>query len=76
MHIKVNSEEELKEIAATLLHISVNLRHWQQKWHEEHGSRALERRHYWENKLDDYLAQLGAGKVFHKGDIHISVKSE
>lgn len=63
MRIIVHSEDELYEIARNLLHISVNIRHWQKEWNEKHGGVLLERKKHWENRMDEYLKELGARKT-------------
>lgn len=75
MHIKINSEEELKEIAATLLHLSVNMRHWQEQWHQHHGAVLLNKKKEWEKRMDEYLEKLGADRSQKLHDVHISVAS-
>lgn len=76
MHIKVNSEDELKEIAATLIHISVNLRESERQWHEHHGATLLNKKKYWEKKMDDYLEGLKAIKTVKVEQVQISIKAE
>jgi predicted alpha/beta hydrolase family esterase len=76
MHIKVESEEELKEIAATLLHLSVNMRHWQQQWQEHHGSVLLNKKRDWEERMDEYLKKLGAERTNKQHEVNISIQSE
>lgn len=60
MNIKINSEEELVELFRELLHISVNMRHWQVEWHEKYGVELGRIRKHWEKRMDIYLEQLGA----------------
>jgi hypothetical protein len=74
MHLKIESEDELKDIAAKLLHHLVNLRHAQNEWYEDRGSEKLRKKHYWERKVDDLLVELKAGKTHHQKEIHISIE--
>lgn len=75
MHIKIESEEELKEIAATLLHLAFNTRYWQKEWHEHHGGKLLHAKKRWEQSLDKYLEKLGAEKTSKIHEVHISIKN-
>jgi hypothetical protein len=74
MRIIVTSEDELKEVAARLLHNLVNLRHAQNEWYEDRGSEKLRKKHYWERKVDDLLVKLKASKTHHQQEIHISIE--
>lgn len=76
MHIKINSEDELKEIAATLLHLSVNLLHYSTLWNIHHGHELLERKKYFENGMREFLNKLEATKTHHPSEVHISIKNK
>jgi hypothetical protein len=76
MHIKVNSEEELLQIAKELLHFSYNCRFWQKEWQEHHGGRLLEAKRKWEEKLDELHERLGVTKADSIYHVHISIQSE
>lgn len=76
MRIRIESEEELLQLAKKLLHCSVNLRFWQKEWNEKHGGNLLEKKKFWEKKMDDLLADLGAEKTHNQSEVHISIKNE
>lgn len=76
MHIRIKSEEELLDLAKKLLHCAVNVRYWQKEWNEKHGGALLERKKYWEKRMDNLLEELGAEKVDKLYDVHISIKNE
>lgn len=58
MTIKITSEEELKQVAAELLHVMVNLRHYSKAWHEYHGGALLATKKTWEIRADELLKKL------------------
>lgn len=76
MRIRIESEEELLELARKLLHCGVNLRYWTKEWNKKHGGILLERKKYWEKKMDDLLEELGAEKTQLQAEVHISIKNE
>lgn len=76
MQVKLKTEDELKDMAAKLLHISVNLRHWTKEWNEKHGGLLLQRKKFWENKMDEYLEELKTEKTHTENSIHISINNE
>lgn len=76
MRIIVNSEDDLVTIARNLLHISVNVRYWQKEWNEKHGGVLLERKKFWENKMDEYLKELGARKSNLLTEVKIEINNE
>jgi hypothetical protein len=75
MRIVVQSEDELYEISKNLLHISVNLRYWTKEWDKHHGKTLLERKQYWQNRMDEYLEELGARKTQLLTEVKIEIKN-
>lgn len=73
MRVKLNSEEELVNMARELLHVMVNLRHWSTKWEQEYGSDLLAAKKKWERKSDDILAKYQVTKTNLKQEIKIEV---
>lgn len=57
--LKGFSEEELPQIAATLLHILYNLRDKTRIWQAVYGSEARTAKEKWEKKADEFFAAHG-----------------
>lgn len=72
MRIKLQDEQELFEVCATLLHTLVNVRHSSKKWHEHYGAKLLNTKTYWENRADELLQRLQIDQF----DRHEKVKIE
>lgn len=56
--VKVESEEELVQLTAELIHIMINLRFHQKYWHEHFGHQAKTNREKWELKADALLRRM------------------
>lgn len=57
--IKINSEEELKQLFLELAHAGHNMRFAQKYWHENGGGHARDKKKYWETKFDGVLNRIG-----------------
>lgn len=73
MRIKVDSEEELLKVAQEALHLLVNMRHYQKRWHTEFGAILKNRKKEWEDKADTFLERLQMEKSFKSGSIKIEI---
>jgi inactivated superfamily I helicase len=58
MKAKVNSEEELHQMAADLFHVLVNLRHYTKRWKEHYGANNNNVKIMWEEKADLLIEKL------------------
>jgi hypothetical protein len=76
MRIVIHSEEELIELARKLLHISVNMRHWQKEWHQHHGAVLLGKKKDWEGRMDALLEELKAERSKVISEVKLIVKDE
>lgn len=75
MQVKLKDEQELFEFAKELLHISVNMRYWQDQWHKNHGSVLLKQKNKWEKRFDDFIVELKTTRSVHKYDVHIKLEN-
>lgn len=57
--IKIESEDQHRQLTGELVHILINLRFWQKYWKENHGFNARRHKEKWEKKADDLLISLG-----------------
>lgn len=57
--IKIETEEELKQLFLELTHAVHNMRHAQKYWHIHFGSVNRKRKETWETKVDGILNRLG-----------------
>lgn len=60
MHLKIDSEEELVSAFKELMHISVNMRHWQKEWKEHYGAENRNTKEKWEKRMDEFHEKLDA----------------
>jgi hypothetical protein len=58
MVIKINSEEELLNVDAELIHVIANLRKFTKLWEETHGVELKRNKKYYELKADELIARL------------------
>lgn len=75
MNIKINSEEELIQLAANAVHILANLRRTTKEWNEHFGAPRRERKQYWEGKADELIQQLDAQHLMHHKQIKIEINN-
>lgn len=76
MNIVIHSENDLLEMAQTLLHYSVNLRHWSKEWERDHGVERKQQKKIWEEKMDAYLLKIGMEKTHKQNQINISIDGD
>lgn len=76
MNIKINSEQELINVAQEGLHILNNLRHWTKLWNAHHGADLRERKQYWEEKADLFLEKLDVSKTSQSHEIKIEINGD
>lgn len=75
MHVKLKNEEELLEFAKELLHISMNMRYWQEQWKKHYGHSLLEQKKKWEKRYDDFVIKYQVARTVHKYDVHIKIEN-
>lgn len=63
MKIKIETEEELVAAFKKLLHISVNMRHWQKEYGMHFGSALRVKKNDWEWKFDKMMEELGVEEI-------------
>lgn len=74
IHIKVESEEELVELAEEMLHIITNLRYWSKEWSSKYGVDAKRRMKYWEARADELLANRNVPKYERQEQLKIQIQ--
>lgn len=57
--IKIETEEELKNLFLELAHAGHNMRFAQKFWNEHGGGQARDKKKYWETKFDGILNRMG-----------------
>ena len=65
IHIKAESESEMKEELRELTYIAVGMRQWQKKWETHFGSVNKEAKKRWEEKMDEWINKH---KIFYDAD--------
>lgn len=73
MKVKVTSDQELVDLACELLHVMQNMRYWQNRWHNEHGSILLRQKIRWEARADQLLGELNMEKTHKANSIKIEI---
>jgi len=81
MHLKIESEEELVNIFKELMHLSVNMRHWQKEWKEHYGAANRLAKEKWEERMDKFIEKLNVeyqnpGKLRAKRAVSIEFKDQ
>lgn len=76
VHVKLNNEKELLELAKEMLHIITNLRYWSNEWNIHHGAVLLNQKKKWEAKADALLERLKTTRSVHKYDVHIKLGTD
>lgn len=59
MKIKIETEEQLVAAFKKLLHISVNMRHWQKEYGMHYGSGLRVKKVLWEERFDEFITDNG-----------------
>ncbi len=57
--VVITGQLDLAKINARFIHISINMRYWQNYWQQHYGNRALKQKQRWEKHMDDLLTELG-----------------
>lgn len=70
MRIKIHTEEELVAAFKKLLHISVNMRHWQKEYGMHFGSSLRLKKNEWEERFDDFIEKSGGQYEQHNINKH------
>lgn len=76
MKIKIESEDELMEVAKEALHLLVNIRHYTKAWEETHGAELKNRKKHFEGRADEFLKKLEMEKSLRSDAVHISINNE
>lgn len=76
MRVIIHSEDDLVDVTRNLLHISINLIHWTKEWEKYHGKILNDRKKYWQNRMEEYLEELGARKTQLLTEVKIEINNE
>lgn len=76
MKIKIESEDELLEVAKEALHLLVNLRHYTKEWETAHGAELKTRKKHFEGRADEFLQKLEMKKSHKSDTIKIEINNE
>jgi hypothetical protein len=74
MIVKINSEQELFDLAEELLRIITNLRHYTKLWEESYGVVLRDRKKCWEDRADKLIATLQIQELTRNETIKIEVE--
>lgn len=55
VHIKADTEAEVKEELRELTYIAIGMREWQKKWEDQYGAVNKAEKKKWEAKLDAWI---------------------
>lgn len=72
MKIKIDSEQELIDVAQDALHVLANLRKFTKLWEESHGVQLKARKKYYEQKADDLIERLQV--IEHRNPVQIKIE--
>lgn len=75
MKIKIESEEELLQVASEAIHVLTNLRYWTMEWEREHGSELRSYKKHFEKRADQLLCRLGAFYENRFGKIELVIQN-
>ena len=65
IHIKAETESEVKEELKELAYLATGMREWQKKWKEDFGYANKENMKAWEKKMDEWIEKH---KIFYDAD--------
>ena len=56
--VRIKSEEQLKDTAAEMLQVMVNLRHFTKIWQQKYGFLPKQNKENWEKRADELIEKL------------------
>jgi len=76
MIVKINSEEELIQVAEELIHVITNLRKFTLLWEKNYGVVLKQQKKYYEKKADELIEKLKVGVHKDPREINIEIKKQ